>query len=107
MSRTSQAAQAVATVRDILSRHENIPKIADRLATGAENVQTLPHNPPQPRKLLRQPLTGPLTTTRYTYPDGSTAVLQHQVPDPASPNAAAHIRTWVERPRKTAPQTPG
>ena len=97
MSRSSQAASAVASVRDILSHSSNLAKIAAKLSATAKSSEILESNPPQPRKLLRQPLTGPLSTTRYTYADGSSTILQHQIPDPANPNSPCHFRTWVDR----------
>ena len=99
MSRNTDAARAVASVRDILSRQGNLPRIRARLTAPCTAQELLPDNPPQPRKLLRPPLPGTLATTRFTYPDGSTAILQHQVPDPENPNATCHVRTWVERSR--------
>ena len=99
MSLNTDAARAVASVRDILSRQENLPRIRARLAAPCAAQELLSDNPPQPRKLLRPSLEGRLATIRFTYPDGSTAILQHQVPDPDNPNAACHVRTWVERSR--------
>ena len=97
MSKNSQVASAVASVRDILSHSSNLAKITAKLSATAKSSEVLESNPPQPRKLLRQPLTDPLSTTRYTYADGSSAVLQHQIPNPVNPNSPCHFRTWVDR----------
>lgn len=100
MSRKTDAGRAVASVRDILSRRENLPRIEARLSHGAARIEALQENPDQARKLLRPPLEGNLASARYTYPDGSTAIMQYQLPDPDNPNAACHVRIWVETTRK-------
>ena len=100
MSRKTDAGRAVASVRDILSRRENLARIDARLSHGTARIDPLQENPHQPRKLLRPPLEGNLTSSRYTYPDGSSAIMQYHLPDPDNPNAPCRVRIWVETARK-------
>ena len=69
MLRSSQAPQAVASVRDILSRQENLPRALSRLGQHASHQRTLDHNPPQPTKRSLDPLTGNLASREFTYPE--------------------------------------
>lgn len=95
MPTTSLAAKAVASVRDMLSQPGKLPEIIDRLRHGAIAERHLDQNPPQPRRLARQPLTGPTQSTEFIYQDGSRAILQRQLPNPFNPNHTSLLRAWV------------
>lgn len=96
MRPTTCAGIAVGSVRDLLSRYDHIPKALSRLRSAALSEETLDYNPPQPPRLLRDPLTPPLATTRFRYPDGSAAIFQQEQPHPDRPQRPARARAWVD-----------
>ena len=96
MPRTTQAGLALASVRDMLSKHQHPPRALTRLHTGAPSVQTLETNPAQPPQLRRDPLQPPFSTLRLRYQDGSTALLQQKLHDPANPQPPSRARAWLE-----------
>lgn len=97
MPSPSKAGQLVASLRDRLSRRKDIQPALERLRTASSAASVLPHNPPQPPSVQLPPLDPPLTTTRFDFADGSTAILQQETPSADRPNRPIRARIWVSK----------